>query len=286
MSASAAMNASAWGARRATARPRRQRCARSSATGWGVSPRPRPARSADPERGETLVASHACYREELQDMIDRRSLLGATVAGTGAMLLPDAARAMAAAADPVAPYRTPYKYPKLILAVSGIPGRFDEKAVDCRSDECTVGKQCVHTCRSRWSSFLSSRRRHTRCALVTGVQTCALPISSHACYREELQDMIDRRSLLGATVAGTGAMLLPDAARAMAAAADPVAPYRTPYKYPKLILAGSGIPGSFDEKAVDCPFVFSANGKFYLTHVGFDGLGYQTGICEIGRAHV
>src|SRR3546814_14352583 len=28
--------------------------------------------------------------------------------------------------------------------------------------------------------FFSSRRRHTRCALVTGVQTCALPISLHA----------------------------------------------------------------------------------------------------------
>src|SRR3546814_15629324 len=27
--------------------------------------------------------------------------------------------------------------------------------------------------------FFSSRRRHTRCALVTGVQTCALPISYH-----------------------------------------------------------------------------------------------------------
>src|SRR3546814_16518908 len=26
--------------------------------------------------------------------------------------------------------------------------------------------------------FFASRRRHTRCALVTGVQTCALPISS------------------------------------------------------------------------------------------------------------
>src|SRR3546814_8783242 len=26
--------------------------------------------------------------------------------------------------------------------------------------------------------FFSSRRRHTRCALVTGVQTCALPIST------------------------------------------------------------------------------------------------------------
>src|SRR3546814_4806422 len=28
--------------------------------------------------------------------------------------------------------------------------------------------------------FFSSRRRHTRCALVTGVQTCALPISRKA----------------------------------------------------------------------------------------------------------
>src|SRR3546814_15241695 len=27
-----------------------------------------------------------------------------------------------------------------------------------------------------WRFFFSSRRRHTRCALVTGVQTCALPI--------------------------------------------------------------------------------------------------------------
>src|SRR3546814_8590629 len=26
--------------------------------------------------------------------------------------------------------------------------------------------------------FFASRRRHTRCALVTGVQTCALPIST------------------------------------------------------------------------------------------------------------
>src|SRR3546814_1219195 len=28
--------------------------------------------------------------------------------------------------------------------------------------------------------FFASRRRHTRCALVTGVQTCALPISEGA----------------------------------------------------------------------------------------------------------
>src|SRR3546814_10585333 len=31
--------------------------------------------------------------------------------------------------------------------------------------------------------FFSSRRRHTRCALVTGVQTCALPISREAGVR-------------------------------------------------------------------------------------------------------
>src|SRR3546814_5422837 len=35
---------------------------------------------------------------------------------------------------------------------------------------CTVVFSCVRF-------FFSSRRRHTRCALVTGVQTCALPIS-------------------------------------------------------------------------------------------------------------
>src|SRR3546814_8085105 len=45
---------------------------------------------------------------------------------------------------------------------------------------------CCSSCRAPYSVvlvsflfffFFSSRRRHTRCALVTGVQTCALPIS-------------------------------------------------------------------------------------------------------------
>src|SRR3546814_10013695 len=35
------------------------------------------------------------------------------------------------------------------------------------------------------SLFVSSRRRHTRCALVTGVQTCALPISAARCAISE-----------------------------------------------------------------------------------------------------
>src|SRR3546814_1268807 len=42
--------------------------------------------------------------------------------------------------------------------------------------------------------FFSSRRRHTRCALVTGVQTCALPISS-AAPRRKIWRYLDRHSL-------------------------------------------------------------------------------------------
>src|SRR3546814_7939439 len=38
-------------------------------------------------------------------------------------------------------------------------------------------------CRVLLFFFFSSRRRHTRCALVTGVQTCALPISCRAAGR-------------------------------------------------------------------------------------------------------
>src|SRR3546814_3998972 len=35
--------------------------------------------------------------------------------------------------------------------------------------------------------FFSSRRRHTRCALVTGVQTCALPISQRLVLQPRLE---------------------------------------------------------------------------------------------------
>src|SRR3546814_19517575 len=37
--------------------------------------------------------------------------------------------------------------------------------------------------------FFSSRRRHTKCALVTGVQTCALPISNSAHGVTELRNL-------------------------------------------------------------------------------------------------
>src|SRR3546814_8747461 len=38
------------------------------------------------------------------------------------------------------------------------------------------GESRYHDISVCWCFFFSVRRRHTRCALVTGVQTCALPI--------------------------------------------------------------------------------------------------------------
>src|SRR3546814_8923642 len=44
--------------------------------------------------------------------------------------------------------------------------------------------------------FFSSRRRHTRCALVTGVQTCALPIYANAPFlRSDEEQRLNRKAL-------------------------------------------------------------------------------------------
>ncbi|WP_263417384.1 glycoside hydrolase family 130 protein [Terriglobus albidus] len=70
---------------------------------------------------------------------------------------------------------------------------------------------------------------------------------------------------------------------------DPAAPFRTPYKYPKLILAPANpsIPSNapagsevFDSRGVDDPIVFRAGGAFYMLYIGFDGIGYQTGLAS------
>src|SRR3546814_5140126 len=39
--------------------------------------------------------------------------------------------------------------------------------------------------------FVSSRRRHTRCALVTGVRTCALPILVYAGSRKGVDELAE-----------------------------------------------------------------------------------------------
>ena len=56
--------------------------------------------------------------------------------------------------------------------------------------------------------------------------------------------------------------------------------YRTSYKYPKLVLAASNDSQAFDSKSVDCPFVFFHDGQFYMTYIGYDGVGYQTGLAS------
>ena len=54
--------------------------------------------------------------------------------------------------------------------------------------------------------------------------------------------------------------------------------YRTPYKLGKLVLAATGVKGDFDERTVDDPIVFFANGRFHMLYIGWDGTGYQSGL--------
>src|SRR3546814_1255793 len=44
--------------------------------------------------------------------------------------------------------------------------------------------------------FFSSRRRHTRCALVTGVQTCALPIFSGTPWNRDRDQLNLRQRII------------------------------------------------------------------------------------------
>src|SRR3546814_7828557 len=59
--------------------------------------------------------------------------------------------------------------------------------------------------------FFSSRRRHTRCALVTGVQTCALPIfADHAAFAPAelvIEAATEREEIKRAIFASVGAHL-------------------------------------------------------------------------------
>jgi predicted GH43/DUF377 family glycosyl hydrolase len=87
--------------------------------------------------------------------------------------------------------------------------------------------------------------------------------------------MITRRRFLESSMAASALAL---AAPSVRAASDPVAPYRTPYKYPDLILKATGNKGDYDAQSVDDPIVFRANGRFHMLYIGFDGTGYQTGL--------
>ncbi len=74
---------------------------------------------------------------------------------------------------------------------------------------------------------------------------------------------------------------LPLLGRLSHAAGNPIPEeLRTPYKVNRLVVAASGTAGAFDEKSVDCPYVCSVDGTYYMTYVGFDGKGYQTGLAS------
>lgn len=79
---------------------------------------------------------------------------------------------------------------------------------------------------------------------------------------------------------GLAASALALAARRMHAADDPIAPYRTPYKYPELIVKATGVKGDFDGLSVDDPIVFRADSRFHMLYIGFDGTGYQTSLAS------
>src|SRR3546814_4973979 len=75
--------------------------------------------------------------------------------------------------------------------------------------------------------FFSSRRRHTRCALVTGVQTCALPIfaRSKPLGEEGGEAMLESAGRLRRRVLGVAAGLALLMATPAAAAPDLVLPW-------------------------------------------------------------
>lgn len=55
---------------------------------------------------------------------------------------------------------------------------------------------------------------------------------------------------------------------------------KTPYKLNRLVIAPSKKVGAFDAQGADAPFVFRCGNSFYMTYVGFDGEGYQTGLAS------
>lgn len=55
---------------------------------------------------------------------------------------------------------------------------------------------------------------------------------------------------------------------------------RTPHKHKELVLASSCRAGTFDSHAVDCPFPFYHDGAYWMTYIGWDGVGYQTGLAR------
>ncbi len=57
-----------------------------------------------------------------------------------------------------------------------------------------------------------------------------------------------------------------------------VSKVQTPKKLNKLLIEPSFKQGEFDSHLVDCATVFSHDDNFYMIYLGYDGVGYQTGL--------
>ena len=88
--------------------------------------------------------------------------------------------------------------------------------------------------------------------------------------------MITRRHFLETGVATATIAAVPFAR----AATNPIAAYRTPYKFPELVLKATGNKQDFDGLTVDDPIIFRANNRFHMLYIGYDGTGYQTGLAS------
>lgn len=55
---------------------------------------------------------------------------------------------------------------------------------------------------------------------------------------------------------------------------------RTPFKLGRHVLLPSYCPGEYDSHVVDCPFLFSHGGCYWMTFIGWDAFGYQTGLAR------
>src|SRR3546814_6760594 len=88
--------------------------------------------------------------------------------------------------------------------------------------------------------FFSSRRRHTRCALVTGVQTCALPISPGDSADEQIAATTVGLKGVGAVVAAGFGRTLEDANRGFDIGSAPKVAGITGFGAQRLTLFGGG----------------------------------------------
>src|SRR5947209_3811634 len=98
-----------------------------------------------------------------------------------------------------------------------------------------------------------------------------------------LEKRLPTTELLGSSVTRNytrRTFLAAAAVPAIAARASKPSPYATPFKYGKLVLSASPDKAAFDSRSVDCPFVFQNDSLFYMTYIGWDGTGYQTGLAS------